>query len=80
MLWSFKIPKDKSGVTSASLLFCGTKAQRIGKYCTCLRLIEWEYRVSWEVTYLQLVRNTLSFVQCQFMLSNMTIAGSESDL
>ena len=55
MLSSFKIPKNKPGVTSASLLLCGTKAQHIGKYCTYLRLFEWKCRASRQVTNLERV-------------------------
>jgi len=61
MLSSFKILKDKRGVTSASPLFCGTKAQHIGKYCTCMRLFEWECRASKEVPNLELALEQSQF-------------------
>lgn len=67
MLSSFKIPKDKPGVTLASLLFCDTKAQHIGKHCTCLRLFEWECSASREITNLELVLEHSYLVQCQFI-------------
>lgn len=74
MLSSFKIPKDKPGVTSASLLFCGTKAQHIGKYCACLRLYDWEWSVSRQTTKLELVLEHSQFssvsVHCLLTYNN----------